>query len=310
MKKYSYIIFIILFILGMSACSEYEEVVIYHEPYLNIYANVSSADIHKNYVNVYRTTAFGEPDYYEIDSIIYHQFYNESSGDTITYQTLYIDTSYAVNDAKVYFLHNGDTLHFFERTQGIYELVDTSVNIVTGDIYDLRVETDDFGVATASEEVLQPISWEHEVTDTIWISISDPQDTLKWTNIGGAYDVRFMITYRSEWSDYTYTYLFESEQVREPFWTYDTSKYDDLFSYDPFSNYLDSDYYPDTLELQVSIVTYSDSYLDYKNLEQMQMLTGFIRYPTINDFRVNIDNALGAFTSMSVSDERVVMFVK
>jgi hypothetical protein len=64
------------------------------------------------------------------------------------------------------------------------------------------------------------------------------------------------------------------------------------------------------LELKVLVKAYSSSYLDYKSLEQMALTTGFIRYPTLNDFRVNIDNSLGAFTSMSVSDERVVMFVK
>lgn len=296
--------------MSMITCSELEEVIIHHEPYLNIFANVSVADPDYNFVHVYRTTGYGEPDYYELDSIIYHEFYNESSGDTITYQTLYIDTVYAVNDAKVYFLHNADTIHFYEHIQGIYELVDTTVDIIVGDIYDLRVETEDFGVATSSEEALPPISWNNTPQDTVWISLSDPTDTLFWSNIGGAYNINFSRTYHNDWGD-DWTYPFESVEVRDPFWAYDTSNYDALFNRDPFYDVLNGPYSNvDTLELQVSVVAYSDSYLDYKSLEQMDMTTGFIRYPTINDFRINIENSLGAFTSMSVSDERVVMFVK
>lgn len=308
MKKLLFIILSIGMIISMITCSELEEVIIHHDPYLNIFANVSVADHDLNFVRVYRTTGYGEPDHYELDSIIYHEFYNESSGDTITYQTLYIDTIYAVNDAKVYYIHNADTIHFYERTQGIYELVDTTVNIIAGNIYDLHVETGEFGIATSTEEALQPISWDHSVQDTIWISLSNPVDTLKWSNIGGAYDVNFKYTFQDEY--WSFSYDFERAQVRNSFWTYDTSNYDILFNPDPFAQYLGSDYYPDTLELDVSVVAYSDSYLDYKSLEQMAMTTGFIRYPTISDFRINIDNALGAFTSMSVSDERVVMFVK
>ncbi|MEA2077962.1 MAG: hypothetical protein U9O95_08095 [Candidatus Marinimicrobia bacterium] len=308
MKKFQNIILAILFILTMVACSDWERVVIHHDPYLNIYANISVADPDLNFAHVYRTTGYGEPDRYELDSIIYHEFYNESSGDTITYQTLYIDTAYAVNNAKVYFLHNADTIHFYERMQGIYEIVDTNVNIITSDIYDLYVETADFGIATASEEALPPVNWNNTPQDTVWISLSDPTDTLFWGNIGGAYDVKFYYVYRSDWGNYRYE--FESVQVRDAFWAYDTSDYDILFNQDPFAQYLNAEYYPDTLELDVSIVAYSDSYLDYKSLEQKDLLTGFIRYPTINDFRINIDNALGAFTSMSISDERVVMFVK
>ncbi|MCF7832355.1 MAG: DUF4249 domain-containing protein [Candidatus Marinimicrobia bacterium] len=308
MKKYKQYILALLFILSMVACSDLEEVIIYHEPVLNIYANVSVADPAMNFVHVYRTTGFGEQDYYETDSIIYHQFYNESSGDTITYQTLYIDTSYAVNDAKVYFLHGADTIRFYECTQGIYELVDTSVDIIVGDMYDLRVETEDFGVATSSEEALPPITWNNSKQDTVWISISDPTDTLFWSNTGGAYNVDFYVRYDYGWGSYTYS--FENVDVRDPFWAYDTSEYDMLFNQDPFKQYLNSDWNPDTLELEVIVKAYSSSYLDYKSLEQMALTTGFIRYPTLNDFRVNIDNSLGAFTSMSVSDERVVMFVK
>jgi len=306
MKKYTHIVLAILFILSMFACSDLEEVVIYHEPVLNIYANISVADPAMNFVHVYRTTGFGEPDRYETDSVIYHEFYNESSGDTITYETLYIDTSYAINDAKVYFLHGPDTIRFYEHMQGIYELVDTSIDIIVGDIYELRVETEDFGVATSSEEALPPISWNNTPQDTVWISLSDPTDTLFWSNIGGAYNVDFRINYG--WSSYFYS--FESTDVRDPFWVYDTSDYDILFNQDPFKQYLDREWNPDTLELKVLVKAYSSSYLDYKSLEQMALTTGFIRYPTLNDFRVNIDNSLGAFTSMSVSDERVVMFVK
>ncbi|MDD3095999.1 MAG: hypothetical protein PHD63_07140, partial [Candidatus Marinimicrobia bacterium] len=79
---------------------------------------------------------------------------------------------------------------------------------------------------------------------------------------------------------------------------------------DPFDQYLNGEWSDsDSLELDVSIVAYSNSYLDYKSLENMQMTTGIIRYPTLSDFRVNIDNALGAFTSISVSDERKVLFI-
>ncbi len=308
MKKHMNILFAILLILGMSACSEFEEVTIHHDSYLNIFANLTSADKIFNFVNVYRTTAFGEPDFYEIDSIIYHEFFNESSGDTITYQTLYMDTSYAVNDAKVYFLHAGDTIKFQESIQGIYHPADTNYTINVGEIYELYVETQEFGSATAEEEALPPISWEQAANDTIWITLSDPVDTLKWSNTGSAYYVRFIKTYLSDWGSYSYE--FTTEQVRDPFWVYDTSNYDELFSYDPFAQFLNAEYYPDTLELEVSIHAFSDSFVDYMSLAQMQWTTGFIRYPTINDFRVNIDNALGAFTSMSESDKRVVMFVK
>jgi hypothetical protein len=308
MKKYTHIVLAVLFILSMFACSDPEEVVIYHEPVLNIYANISVADPAMNFVHVYRTTGFGEPDRYETDSVIYHEFYNESSGDTITYETLYLDTSYAVNDAKVYFLHASDTIRFYERMQGIYELVDTSIDIIVGDIYDLRVETEEFGVATSSEEALPPISWIQSATDTIWISISDPEaDTLRWSDVGGAYNVRFDAIYRSSWGVYIYQF---SEEVRDPFWAYDSSRYNGLFDMDIIYDYLYEDYHPDSLQVNVTVVSFSDSYLDYKSLEQMALTTGFIRYPTLNDFRVNIDNSLGAFTSMSLSDERVVMFVK
>ena len=306
MKKYTHIILVLLLVFSMIACSDLEEVVIYHEPVLNIYANISVADPAMNFVHVYRTTGFGEPDNYETDSVIYHQFYNESSGDTITYETFYIDTSYAVNDAKVYFLHGSDTIHFYEHIQGIYELVDTSVNIVVGDLYDLRVETEEFGVATSSEEALPPITWSNSQQDTVWISISDPEaDTLRWSDVGGAYNVKFDVVYRGYWGVDTYEFL--TEQVRDPFWAYDSSRYSGLFDMDRIYDYL---YYSDSLEVIATIVSFSDSYLDYKSLEQMALTTGFIRYPTLSDFRVNIDNSLGAFTSMSVSDERVVMFVK
>ncbi|GEM_PF-975539 len=309
MKKYIYTILAVSLLLSIFSCSDLEEVVIYHEPVLNIYANISAANPAMNFVHVYRTTGFGEPDRYETDSIIYHEFYNESSGDTITYQTLYIDTSYAVNNAKVYFLHGADTIRFYEHIQGIYELVDTSVDIVVGDIYDLRVETEDFGIATASEEALPPITWMHSESDTIWISISDPEaDTLKWNDVGGAYNVRFNAIYRSDWGVYTYELL--TEQVRDPFWAYDSSRYDGLFDMDVIYEYLYSDYYADSLEVIATVISFSDSYLDYKSLEQMALTTGFIRYPTLSDFRVNINNSLGAFTSLSVSDSRVVMFVK
>jgi hypothetical protein len=193
MKKTLYILLTIMLVLGFVACSDYEEVIIHHEPYLNIFANVTAADKSFNFVNVYRTTAFGEPDNYEIDSIIYHQFYNESSGDTITYETFYIDTSYAVNDAKVYFLHQGDTIKFKESIQGIYHPVDTNYTIITGDEYQLYVETEDFGIATAVEEALPPINWQQAKDDTIWISLSNPVDTLWWSDLGGAYYVRFLV---------------------------------------------------------------------------------------------------------------------
>lgn len=294
--------------LAMSACSDWEEVVIHHEPYLNIFGNITAAEKTFNFVHVYRTTAFGEPNWYEVDSIIYHEFYNESSGDTITYQTFYIDTSYAVNDAKVYFLHDGDTIKFSESIQGIYHPVDTNYTIITGDEYQLYVETEAFGTATATEEALAPISWEQASDDTVWISLSDPDDTLRWTNIGSAYYIQFIAVYRSPWGSYAYE--FTTEQVRDAFWAYDSSNYDDLFNYDPFFNYLYAEWNPDTLELQVVVNAFSDAFLDYISLAQMQWTTGFIRYPTINDFRVNIDNSLGAFTSSSESEMRTVMFVK
>lgn len=310
MKKLHYIIPIILIIFSFFSCTDFEEVLIHHDPYLNIYANISSASPELNFVHVFRTTGYGEPDRYELDSILYHEFYNPSSGDTIRYQTLYIDTVYAINDANVYYIHNNDTLHFYEAAQGFYKLVDTSVHIITGDSYELHVETEDFEPAYATEEALSPINWifpENE-EDTLWISISDPSDTLRWTDIGSAYDVNFEITYRYEWGSYSYNW--ENVQVRNPFWAYDSTEYDDLFNYDPFKNFLESDWNPDSLELAVTIVAYSESYLDYKSLEQMQLTTGFIRYPTINDFRVNITNSMGAFTSLSVSDKRTVMFTK
>ncbi len=307
--KYIQNITLTLIMIFMVACDVLEEVHIYHEPYLNIYANVSAADPDLNYVCVYHTTGYGEPDRYELDSIIYHEFYNPSSGDTITYQTFYIDTSYAVNDAEVYFIHGTDSIRFIEKIQGIYRMEDTTITIIAGEEYDLYVETKEFETATASEEALPPITWMHPATDTIWISISNPEaDTLRWNNISGAYNVKFDITYRSNWGVYTYEFL--TEQVRDPFWAYDSSNYNDLFDLDRFYEYLYSDYNPDTLQLDVSIIAYSDSYLDYKSLEQMVMTTGLIRYPSINDFRVNIDNALGAFTSMSVSDKRTVLFIK
>ena len=168
MKRSINILFIILLILGMSACSDWEEVTIHHEPYLNIFANLTAADKSFNFVHVYKTTAFGEPDYYEIDSIIYHEFYNESSGDTITYQTFYMDTSYAVNDAEVYFIHDDDTIKFKESIQGIYYPVDTNYTIITGDEYRLYVDTEDFGTATCiAKRLCSPINWEQAEDDTV-----------------------------------------------------------------------------------------------------------------------------------------------
>ncbi len=311
------LILMMLLLLAMSGCDTLEEVRIYHEPYLNIFANVTVADPELNYVYVYRTTGFGEPDRYELDSVIYHQFYNSSSGDTIRYQTFYIDTSYAVNDARVFFLHGDDTIAFVEKMQGVYLPTDTNFTIVTGEIYDLYVETETFGVATASEEALSPITWTDGETGPMLISLSDPSDSISWSNNGGAYKVIFYYTYHSSWGDWSYTYEFDNSTVREPFWKYDTSNYDALFNPDPFyemlhdSVWVDTAYaLLDTLELTVKVIAYSNSYLDYTSLQEMNFLTGFIRYPAINDFRINIENSLGAFTSMSISDERTVLFVR
>ncbi|MCK4813683.1 MAG: hypothetical protein KAT14_07080 [Candidatus Marinimicrobia bacterium] len=308
--KYIQNITLIMIMIFMIACDvPIEEVYIYHEPYLNIYANVSAADSDLNYVCVYHTTGYGEPDRYEIDSIIYHEFYNPSSGDTITYQTFYIDTSYAVNNAEVYFIHGADSIHFVEKIQGIYRLEDTTVTINVGGEYDLYVVTEEFGTATATELALPPVTWNHDVQDTVIISLSNPSDSIAWSNISGAYNVTFRHHIRSPY--YDWTYIFESEEVREPFWKYDTSRYDPIFNPDRFYGILYSEYSDiDTLELTVTVVAYSNSFLDYSSLKQMSMTTGLIRYPSINDFRINIENALGAFTSMSVSDERVVLFIK
>lgn len=310
MKKIIYILSIVILGFGIYSCSDYEEVTIYHTPFLNIFANISAGGSDSNFVHVYRTTGYGEPDHYELDSILYHEFYNESSGDSISYETLYIDTVYAINGAKVCYLNNGDSIKFYEAQQGIYRMLDSTVKIIAGEEYELVVETDEFKTARGTEKVLPSISWLYPERDedTLVVSISNPVDTLRWTDNGGAYDVIFEITYSGEWS--TYTYTFESVQVRDAFWAYDSSKYDELFNYDPFKDFIESDWDPDSLYLEVKIVAYSESYLDYKSLEQMQLTTGFIRYPTINDFRVNITNSLGAFTSLSVSDKRIVMFVK
>ncbi|MFA6617767.1 MAG: hypothetical protein WCT23_01705 [Candidatus Neomarinimicrobiota bacterium] len=312
MKKTINIVSIIALIFGLFSCSDYEEVTIYHTPFLNIFANISAGGADSNFVHVYRTTGYGEPDRYELDSVLYHEFFNESSGDTIRYETLYIDTVYAINGAKVCYLYNGDSIKFYEAYQGVYRMVDTSVNIIAGEEYELVVETKDFETARSIEKVLAPINWIYpsELNDTLWISVSDIPDTIRWTNNGGAYDLKFYYTYYYEWDGSRYTYEFENIQTRESFWAYDSSIYDELFNPDPFKRYIENDWDADTLQLQVSIVAYSDSYLDYKSLQQMQMTTGFIRYPTINDFRVNITNSLGAFTSLSVSDKRTVMFVK
>ena len=59
MKRSINILFVILLILGISACSDWEEVTIHHEPYLNIFANLTAADKSFNFVHVYKTTAFG-----------------------------------------------------------------------------------------------------------------------------------------------------------------------------------------------------------------------------------------------------------
>ncbi|MBW6458098.1 MAG: hypothetical protein K0B52_02945 [FCB group bacterium] len=310
--KTIYSTFILTLLLLFAGCDYVEEVIIHHEPHLNIYANVSAAEYERNFVHVFRTTGFGEPDRYEIDSIIYHEFYNPSSGDTITYQTLYIDTSFAVNGAKVYFLDGPDTIRFYEKAQGIYFPEDTAMQIIVGREYDLYVETPEFGVATATETALNPISWNHSVNDTILISLSNPVDSIFWSNIGGAYKIIFehLVRYFFEYV-YEYIYVIEERDLRDPFWAYDSSDYDFLFNPDPFKNILYSEYWDiDTLELYIRVIAYSESYLDYTSLQNMQFTTGFIRYPTINDFRVNIANALGAFTSMSFSDQRIVRFVR
>lgn len=305
MKK-MFLIGLMAAMLFFSACEYVEEVIIYHEPYLNIYANVTAADKDLNYVHVFNTTGYGEPDRYEIDSVIYHEFYNPSSGDTIRYETLYIDTSYTVKDAEVAYINGSDTIRFYESAQGVYIPLDTNFVINTGSEYVLYVKTEDFGTVTARERAMAGVEWEN--TEPCVISLSNPADTLKWNNIANAYNVIFTIHYQYEyWEGY---YTFESEEVRQPFWVYDSSNYDKLFNQDPFWEQIYGEWSEsDTLELSVSVVAYSDSYLDYKSLEQMQATTGIIRYPTINDFRVNIDGALGAFTSISVSGERKVLFV-
>jgi hypothetical protein len=286
------------------SCDYVEEVIIYHEPHLNIYANITAADKSLNYVHVFRTTAYGEPDRYETDSIIYHEFWNPSSGDTIRYQTLYLDTSYAVNKAEVYYFHDEDTIRFYERSQGVYVPLDSHYTIHTGDVYGLWVNTEEYGLATATETAVAPVEWDD--TASCVISLSDPVDTLKWGNIAAAYEVIFRFHY--DYGEWQGSYIFESEEVREAFWIYDSSKYDPIFNPDPFARAMEVSE-SGILELTVSIVAYSASYMDYKDLENMQMTTGIIRYPTINDFRVNIDNALGAFTSISISDERKIKFV-
>lgn len=293
-------------VLFFSACEYVEEIIIYHEPYLNIYANVSAADKDLNYVHVFRTTGYGEPDRYEVDSVIYHEFYNPSSGDTIRYETLHIDTSYTVKDAEVAYISGTDTIRFYEYAQGVYVPVDTNYTINTGQAYNMFVKTEEFGTAAATETAMASVSWLD--TSRCVISLSNPADTLKWENIANAYNVIFTIHYQYEyWEGY---YTFESEEVREPFWTYDTNRYDNLFNPDPFYSAIHGEWSEsDSLELTVSVVAYSDSYLDYKSLEQMEATTGIIRYPSINDFRINIDGALGAFTSISVSGERKVLFV-
>ncbi|MDD3965458.1 MAG: hypothetical protein WC372_01665 [Candidatus Neomarinimicrobiota bacterium] len=297
---------LLLSLLFISACDYVEEVIIYHEPYLNIYANVTAADKALNYVHVFRTTGYGEPDRYEVDSIIYHEFFNSSSGDTIRYQTLYIDTVYAVNDADVCYIHGTDTLYFYERYQGVYVPTETNYTILTGQEYRLWVNTREFGSATAEEVAISPVRWQ-DTASTV-ISISNPNDTLRWEHSAAAYKLLFRIFYKDDY--WEYSYVFHETETRNPFWAYDTSDFDPIFNPDPFDQYLNGEWSDsDSLELDVSIVAYSNSYLDYKSLENMQMTTGIIRYPTLSDFRVNIDNALGAFTSISVSDERKVLFI-
>lgn len=304
--KHGIKILFFLSLLALAACDYVEDVIIYHEPYLNIYANVTAADKSLNYVHIFRTTGYGEPDRYETDSVIYHEFFNPSSGDTIRYETLYIDTSYAVNDAEVFFIHGADTLRFYERSQGVYVPLDIHYNILTGEEYRLWVNTSEFGSANASEIALAPVLWQENTP--LFISLSDPDDTLRWLPGAAAYKLLFRFFYKDEY--WEWSYVFYDTETRETFWAYDTSDFDPLFNPDPFYQYLHGAWSDsDTLELDVAVVAYSDSYLDYKSLENMQMTTGIIRYPTLSDFRVNIDNALGAFTSISISNERKVYFI-
>ncbi|MDZ7820847.1 MAG: hypothetical protein U5N26_02970 [Candidatus Marinimicrobia bacterium] len=58
--KYLPVYLLMIFALFFTAgCEDLEEVPIYHEPYLNIFANVT-ADPGLNYVHVFRTTAYGD----------------------------------------------------------------------------------------------------------------------------------------------------------------------------------------------------------------------------------------------------------
>lgn len=330
MKKIILPLIVIASILFTSCDPELERVVIQHEPLLNILANLSPNYNEMNYVHVFRTTATGEPNYYELsDSIIYHEFYNESSEDTIRYETFYIDTSYAVNDANVYYILGEDTITFYEYIQGIYLPTDTNFTIQTGGEYNLIVETSDFGTAVSYETAIAPVSWLEDSTivlslsnftdSSYYDSVAAPAegtypDSLRWTDTGTQYS----LILSASWTDVGY-YFSETFPLENPVWDYDSTGYNDLFNPDPFLRALKNGYYDrdtwewhslDTLSVWATVITYSQSYLDYQKLQTYSFLSGFIRYPSASDFRINIDNSLGAFVSSSKSESRLIHIVR
>jgi len=294
MKK---IILIILMFLMLYSCGDWspQEVIINHEPMLNIVAHFSSTNTKNNFVKVAHTLSISDPSETKTDSLITEYRIDDENGDTTEWNYNYFKPNYIIEDAIVYAVNsNSDTIRFNYLSEGIYLPTDTTFLFEASEEYQLNVVTNDFDKATGDVVIAEKP--EFVLTDTIF-HLDDNSWTIKWSDATSyRYNVGMELDYKSyqDYGDY-----FEYEVTTEDTeWNYNTS---DFTLFDPFENCG-----RDTLIVWMIVQSVSEYFNEYFNIDN-NMGMGYI---TIDDFYLNLENALGTVISSAKSDSQRVVFIK
>ena len=294
MKK---IILVILMFLMLYSCGDWspQEVIINHDPMLNIFAHFSSTNTKNNFVKVAHTLSISDPSEIETDSLLVEYWIDEETGDTIEYSYNYYKLNYIIESAIVYAVNsNLDTIYFDHLSEGIYLPIDTTFLFKASEEYQLNVITDDFDKATGDVVIVgKP---EFILADTIF-HLDDDNWSIKWSNATSyRYNIEMELDYKS---CYDYSDYFEYEvTIEDTEWNYNSR---DFTLFDPFENYR-----RDTLVVWMIVQSVSEYFNEYFNIDN-NIGMGYI---TIDDFHLNLENALGTVISSAKSDSQRVVFIK
>ncbi|MEA1987292.1 MAG: hypothetical protein U9N76_07370 [Candidatus Marinimicrobia bacterium] len=276
-----------------------EEIIINHEPMLNIFAHFSSTSAKSNFVKVAHTISISDPEYVETDSLIteYTEFWVD--GDTLEWNYYYYKPTYVIENANVFAINsNSDTIDFQHFSEGVYLPNDTTFLFNANEEYSLTIITDSFDVATGNVTIAEKP--EFTITDTIF-HLDENDWKISWTDINDfGYDVKMELDYDSTfYTDTTkYFYFYFDDEVEENEWSYDSTEF--MF-YNPFKEFPS-----DTIITWITVKSYSEYYDKYFDVND-GMGIGYI---TMDDFYLNINNALGAIVSSAKSDSQKVVFIK